>query len=171
MAAGGPGPRLVCLGRIVGLRGIEGWLRIFSYTRERSDIFNYRRWIVGEGEDSRGFELESGREQGRGLAAKLRGIDNRDAAAAWIGASIYVAPDQLPLLDEGEYFWHQLEGLEVQTLHGEHLGTVDHLFETGANDVLVVTGERERLIPYTADAVREVDLEAGTIRVDWDPDF
>ena len=146
-------------------------MRIFSYTRQRTDIFKYRRWIVGEGAGARSLELESGRAQGRGLVAKLKGIDDRDAAVAGIGASIYVPPDELPALEQGEYFWHQLEGLRVETLDGEHLGTVAHLIETGANDVLVVTGDRERLIPYTPGVVREVDLEAGIIRVDWDAEF
>lgn len=171
MTAEEPARRLVQVGKVVGVWGVEGWVRIFSYTRNREDIFNYRQWIVGEGADSRRFELESGREQGRGLVAKLRELDDRDAAAARVGAPIYVTAEQLPALESGEYFWHQLEGLRVETVDGTRLGTVDHLFETGANDVMVVQGERERLIPYVAEVVREVDIDAGVIRVDWDAGF
>ncbi len=171
MTGGGPAPRLVCVGKIVGVWGVNGWVRIFSYTRDRTDIFNYRQWIVGEGVAARTLELESGRTQGRGLVAKLRGVDDRDAAAAAVGALIQVTPETLPALEEGEYFWHQLEGLTVRTSDGTTLGTVDHLFETGANDILVVNGDRERLIPYTPEVVQDVNLEAGIIQVDWDPEF
>lgn len=167
-----PARRLICLGKIVGVWGVAGWLKIHSYTRERTDIVSYRQWRLGDADHSRRFELEAGREQGRGgLVAKLAGLDDRGAAAAEIGSLIQVLPGQLPTLEEGEYFWHQLEGLVVETLDGATLGTVDHLFETGANDVLVVIGERERLIPYIPGVIREVDLDAGTMRVDWDAEF
>ncbi len=152
--------------------GIEGWLKIHSYTRNRADIFEYGYWLVGPEERPRRYELESGRVQGRGgLVAKLAGLDDRDAAVAEVGSLIQVSPEQLPALDDGEYFWHQLTGLVVENLDGKPLGTVDYLFETGANDVLVVAGERERLIPYIPGVIREVDLEAGRMRVDWDEDF
>lgn len=146
-------------------------MKVQSYTEHAAGLFDYRRWIVGSGERSKPLELESGREQGRTLAAKMRGIDDREAAAAEVGKLIHVEAEQLPVLAEGEYFWHQLEGLEVETLDGTPLGTVDHLFETGANDVLVVTGEKETLVPYVSGVVREIDLEAGVMRVDWDPEF
>lgn len=152
--------------------GVSGWLKIHSYTRSRADIFDYKQWLVGAAEHPRRFELEAGREQSRGgLVAKLAGLDDREAAAAEVGSLIQVLPEQLPALDEGEYFWHQLEGLRVENLDGAPLGTVDHLFETGANDVLVVCGERERLIPYIPEVIRDVDLEAGTMQVDWDAEF
>ena len=80
--------------------------------------------------------------------------------------------DALPKPAPGELYWSDLEGLRVRTVEGRELGTVSHLFETGANDVIVVKGDRERLIPFLRDSVvREVDLAAGTMIVDWDPDF
>jgi 16S rRNA processing protein RimM len=167
-----PARRLIRIGRVAGVWGLEGWLKIHSYTRNRADIFDYGHWLVGPAERPRRFEVESGREQGRrGLVAKLAGVDDADAAAAQIGALIQITPEQLPTLEAGEYYWHQLEGLEVENLEGAALGTVDHLIETGANDVMVVMGERERLIPYIPEVIREVDLEAGKMRVDWDAEF
>jgi len=78
----------------------------------------------------------------------------------------------LPAAGEDEYYWSDLEGLRVETLEGVDLGTVDHLIETGANDVLIVRGDRERLIPFLRPSVvREIDLVAARIRVAWDPDF
>lgn len=168
----GPARKLVCVGEITGVLGVEGWLKIRSYTRSRTEIFDYGSWLVGPQDRPRRLELEAGREQGRGtLAAKLVGVDDAEAARAEVGALIQVAPEQLPPLAEGEYYWHELEGLAVENLEGKALGAVDHLIETGANDVMVVTGDRERLIPYIPDVVREVDLKAGLMRVDWDADF
>ena len=109
---------------------------------------------------------------GKGLVAKFKGCDDRDAAARLNGQEIAIRRDQLPPAEEGEYYWRDLQGLEVLTLDGVSLGKVDHLLETGANDVLVVKGDRERLIPYvTGPIVKAVDLKAGTLQVDWDPDF
>ncbi len=89
-----------------------------------------------------------------------------------MGCEVGICPDQLPAAEPGEYYWRDLEGLEVSNLQGERLGVVDHLMETGANDVLVVRGERERLIPFVqGPVVVAVDLEARRIRVDWDKDF
>jgi len=105
------------------------------------------------------------------VVAKLAGYDDRDQAGQLIGAEIAIRLEQLPPLKKGEYYWAQLVGLEVVNLAGERLGKVDHLFDTGANDVMVVRNGRERWLPATADVIREVDLEAGVIRVDWDADF
>jgi 16S rRNA processing protein RimM len=89
-----------------------------------------------------------------------------------IDCDIAVQREQLPALESGEYYWTDLQGLRVVNLEGVELGVVSHLFETGANDVLVVRGERERLIPYTTgEAIQEVDLDHGQITVDWDPEF
>ena len=104
-------------------------------------------------------------------AVVLLALD-RDAAAALKGTQIGVHREQLPGPGEGEYYWHDLVGLRVQTTQGMELGTVDHLIETGANDVLVVRGERERLIPFIrGQVVLSIDLAAGEMRVDWDPEF
>ena len=107
------------------------------------------------------------------IVARLEGIDDRDQAAALMGADILIRRSQLPDLPEGEYYWTDLEGLQVSNLQGEQLGRVQRLFETGANAVMVVNdSRRERLIPYVSGQyVVAVDLAAGTMRVDWDADF
>lgn len=164
----------VCIGRVVGVRGVDGSLKIHSYTRDRTAIFNYRRWLLKSANDEERFEvfeLGSGEEQGRGLVARLHGVEDRDRAAGLVGTWICVDADELPPPTEGEYYWHQLEGLEVVTLDGTVLGKVAYLIETGANDVVVVRGDRERLIPYTDPVIKEVDLQARIMRVDWDADF
>jgi 16S rRNA processing protein RimM len=159
------------LGQIAGLWGVRGWVKVHSFTRDREDIFAYRTWLLGNGGEPRAYELVNGRRQGAGLVAELSGIQDRDQAADLIGKRIYVPAAQLPALPPGEYYWHQLQGLVVVTRDGAELGHVDHMLETGANDVMVVRGERELLIPYTAQVVRSVDLEARRMEIDWDADY
>jgi 16S rRNA processing protein RimM len=116
--------------------------------------------------------MAEGHQQGKGVVARLAECDNRDQAYALMGSEIAVRRDQLPATAPGEYYWSELQGLDVVNTDGESLGTVDHLLETGANDVLVVKGDRERLIPFVMDeVVIAVDREQGRIRVDWDKDF
>ena len=118
------------------------------------------------------YKVLSGRIHGKGLVARLEGVDDRDTAHSLKGFDIAVNRDQLPKTTEGEYYWVDLEGLDVRTIEGVALGKVDYLFETGANDVLVVKGDRERLVPYISDQViKSVDLQKALIVVDWDPDF
>jgi 16S rRNA processing protein RimM len=165
--------RLVTLGRVTGPYGLQGWLKIHSDTDPRDNIVHYAHWWLGRGGRWERREVEAGRLHGKTVVAKLAGCDDRDAAAAMKGAEIAVRRSQLAAdLAPGEYYWTDLEGLRVVTIEGVALGRVDHLFETGANDVMVVEGERERLLPFVlGQVVREVDLAGGVIRVDWDPDF
>jgi len=163
---------IVIVGRIAGLYGVKGWVKVFSHTDPRENILRYSPWLLHRGGRWHEVALREGRRQGKGLVARLDGCDDRDAATAWLGADVAIRRGQLPPPAEDEYYWADLVGLRVETTEGVDLGVVDHLVETGANDVLVVQGDRERLVPFTpGDAVLAVDLEAGRIEVDWDPDF
>jgi 16S rRNA processing protein RimM len=162
---------LATLGRIVGVFGVRGWIKVYSDTRPPEAILGYRPWRVGKGGTFREVDLAEGRPHGRGIVVRLEGCTDRDQAAQWVGSEIAVALAQLPPPKRDEYYWAQLEGLKVVNLEGQELGTVSHLFETGANDVLVVQDKRERLIPYTRDVIRKVDLDAGVLTVDWDASF
>ncbi|MBT8442380.1 MAG: ribosome maturation factor RimM, partial [Gammaproteobacteria bacterium] len=116
--------------------------------------------------------VAEGRVQGKGLVAKIDGVDDRDEAARFVGAEIRVKRDRFSRESKNEYYWVDLEGMRVETEDGQSLGEVAHLFATGANDVMVVKGERRRLIPFVLDeVVKSVDRESGTIVVGWDPDF
>jgi len=160
--------RRVSVGRVAGLFGVHGWVKVYSYTRPREAILNYSPWQVETSSGWRTLAVAEGRPQGKGVIARLAGYDDRDAAAGLIGAPISIGIAQLPQAGPHEYYWAALEGLRVVNRAGQDLGRVSHLFETGANDVLVVRGERERLIPFARAVVERVDLEAGVIRVDWD---
>ena len=166
--------RRVPVGRIVGLYGVQGWLKIESWTEPRTKIFDYHPWLLATAPDVvTEIAGAKGRPQGKGLVAHLPGVDDRDTAAALVGSGIHVAREQLPPPGKDEYYWVDLEGLEVVTTEGTALGRVSHLFATGANDVVVVRdGERERLIPFIQGSyVRSVDLSGGRMVVDWDPEF
>ena len=159
---------MIVLGRVTGLYGVRGWVKVFSETDPRENILEYAPWYV----DGEPRAVAEGRSHGRGLVARLAGCEDRDQAAELIGREIAIRRDQLPPPSPDEFYWADLEGLRVETIHGLALGEVSHLFATGANDVLVVRGERERLLPFVWDqVVHAVDFEAEVIRVDWDPDF
>ncbi len=152
------------------MHGVDGWVKIHSWTRPRKAIFGYQPWLLGP--ERNRVSIEAGREQGKTLIARLPGLADRDTARSLIDTEIAVYRDQLPEATNGEYYWSDLVGLRVATVRGEDLGTVERLIETGANDVLVVAGDRERLVPFVMGSyVKNVDLEAGRIEVDWDPDF
>ena len=162
------------LGRVAGVFGVRGWLKIESWTDPREAIFDYPEWRLSRAGSEAGslFRHSEGRPQGKGLVVRLPGIDTQEAAHELIGQRISIRREDLPQPAPGEFYWADLEGLSVSTIDGVALGKVSHLIATGANDVLVVQGERERLIPFVQpDVVRDVDLQTGTMTVDWDPDF
>ena len=164
---------LVTLGRVTGAHGLKGWLKVHSDTSPRENIAGFPQLLLNTGEGWQRWRVNSGGRQGKYVVLKLRGCNDRNAAEELVGAQLAIEREQLPeLVEPGEYYWADLEGLRVETLQGQLLGHLDHLFETGANDVMVVSGERERLIPFIWDrVVKGVDPEHGVIRVDWDPDF
>ncbi|HLQ85517.1 MAG TPA: ribosome maturation factor RimM [Salinisphaeraceae bacterium] len=173
----------IVLGRISGLFGIHGWVKLYSHTRPVGNLLTYKRWFLnpdvaaGRQPDWRLFHVLDARLQGRTLVAQLatatgHAIDNRDAAVALLDADIAVARSALPPLPPGQYYWHDLIGLEVVNRAGVVLGRVDSMLETGANDVLVVEGECQRLIPFVVDVIVDaVDFAAARIHVDWEADF
>ena len=165
--------RFVTLGRVSGAHGIQGWVKVHSDTSPRENIVQYSPWYLVRGGRREAWKVNAGRRQGKAVVAKLAGCNDRDAAEALAGAEITIPRAQLPATTEpGEFYWADLVGLEVRTVDGVVLGRIEQLFETGANDVIVVQGERERLIPYIwQQVVRDVDLEAGVMQVDWDPEF
>lgn len=165
----------VVLGRVSGLYGIKGWIRVFSYTEPREALLGYRHWLLrAEGEWMEKAVAE-GRRQGKSLVARLVGTDDRDAAAQWLGADIAVTRDSMPAAGEGQYYWSDLEGLEVRHRDGRVLGRVASMLATGANDVLVVqpadAKNQEILIPFVPEVyILHVDVAGGVIDVDWEWD-
>lgn len=166
-------PQLLVVGKIVGLFGVKGWLKIHSFTEPRENILHYSPWLLRKDTQLKQITVVDGSLHGKGIIACLTGVEDRDAAAGLQGYEILIAADLLPKTAPGEYYWRDLIGLQVETEQGVVLGVVDYLLETGANDVLIVKqNERERLIPFLqGQFVKSIDLQTGKILVDWDPEF
>lgn len=168
-----PSRRMIQVGKVHGAFGVRGEVKLESFTEPRSAIFRYQPWVL---RDARGVEREcegaKGRETPKGVVATVPGIDDRDAAEAARGLDVFVPRDALPPPRPGEYYWVDLEGLRVRNVEGVDFGVVSHLFSTGANDVLVAQGDRERMIPFVLpDYIVSIDFEAALVTVDWDPEF
>lgn len=161
-------PGTVELGRITGAFGIKGWVRLRSYTDPPEGVLRYRQWLIG----GREWQVVEGRAQGDTVVAALAGLEDRDAAAALRGATIEVPRSALPKPGRGEFYWTDVLGSEVVSTAGAKLGTLSSVTSNGAQDVMVVTGERERLIPFVVGPiVKSVDPAARQVVVEWEPSW
>ncbi|MDR6992650.1 ribosome maturation factor RimM [Luteimonas sp. 3794] len=168
-----PTRRMIQVGKVHGAFGVRGEVKLESFTEPRSAIFRYQPWVL---RDARGIEREcegaKGRETPKGVVATLPGVEDRDGAEATRGLEVFVPREALPPPKPGEYYWVDLEGLRVRNVEGVDFGVVSHLFSTGANDVLVAQGDRERMIPFVLpDYIVSIDFDTALVTVDWDPDF
>lgn len=167
--------KLVPLGFIAGVYGIKGWFKIHSWTSPREAILAYQPWLLGD--DRKPVKIVAGRPQGKTVVASLPGIESREQANSLVGLEIAVFRDQMPEVADNKYYWSDLLGLAVETQDGVELGHIIRMMETGAHDVMVVSGgaangDRERLIPFIPNHfVISVDLAAGKLIVDWQPDY
>ncbi len=184
------------VGRIIDAYGIKGWLRVQPYASDPQALFSSRRWFLLPSEKPQQpaavtaakatipavLRITDAREQGDGIVASARDIDDRNAAEALKGARIFISRASFPTAAEGEYYWVDLIGLDVVNREGASLGKVDRMIDNTAQSVLCVvepvaqgaaTDAKpvERLIPFVAAFVDAVDLEARQIRVDWGLDY
>jgi 16S rRNA processing protein RimM len=169
--AGGPPDDLVVMGRVSGPFGVKGWVKLQPFTEAPENLLAYPTWWVGGDGAWQESRIEGGHVQGGSVVAKLAGCEDRDAAALYQGREVAVSRDAFPQPAANEFYWADLVGLKVVNEQGEDLGQVKEVVETGANDVLVVQGERERLIPFTELVVKQVDVAGGAIRVEWGSDY
>ena len=173
---------LAVIGKITTVYGVKGWVKVHSYTEPMENFFGYTDFLIQRNGSWSSIDFAEGKRHGKGLVARISGVDDRDVAAGYTRCDIAIPVSAMPKLEDDEFYWHQLEGLKVLTKGSDGddllLGVVSHMLETGANDVLVVRkcqgsiDKQERLIPYLPDQfIQHIDLEAGEIRVDWDPEF
>ena len=168
---------LVVLGKIGAVHGVRGEVKVHAFTESVESLLDYPVWTLRLGQILKQVKLASCRPQGKALVAKIEGLDDREIARTLTGYEICVPRSELPALEDDEFYWNQLEGLKVINQDQQLFGIVDHLLETGANDVLVVKpcagsiDDQERLLPYTQHCVQSVDLTAGEMHVEWDADF
>jgi 16S rRNA processing protein RimM len=164
----------VTLGKISGVFGVKGWLKVYSHTAPREGILKYSPWYLKQAQGWTAIKVKTGHKQGKTLVVQLEGVNDRNLAESMIGLEIAVKAAQLPHLTKNEYYWSDLAGLQVSTIDGTVFGVVDYVFATGANDVLVVkkSAGGECLIPFVGDEViKSVDLVNAMIQVDWDPEL
>lgn len=160
------------MGHVSGPFGVRGWVNLHVYTEAIDSLLDYPVWWLGRDGKWQEYRLKGGEVHNKGPVALLEGIDDRDAALALKGFQVAVPRSEMPQAEEDAYYWSDLIGLRVENLQGQALGTVDSLFETGANDVMrVLDGETERLIPFVGHFVQDVDLKAGVVKVDWGVDY
>jgi len=166
------GRERLIVGHINALFGVKGWVKVHSETEPRENILHYDPWYIGGGNEWRPVRVEAGQRHGKTVIVRLAGVADRDEAASLVGREIAVERRQLAPLGEDEYYWVDLIGLQVVNLEGQGLGTIAQMMATGAHDVMVVGGDRERLIPFAmGPVVKAVDLAAGRVVVDWDAEY
>jgi 16S rRNA processing protein RimM len=161
----------ILIGQVSGCFGVKGWLKVFSYSDPRENITTYDKWII----DGKTYESIQSKKNGKLIVAKLSGIDDKETAQTFIGKNIEIESQQLADLNNQQFYWRDLVGLNVSNKQGIDFGSIKSMLETGANDVMIIKGsnkgDKERLVPFIMEkTVIEVSLENGTVLVDWHED-
>jgi len=159
------------MGRVSAPFGVKGWVKVQPFTEKTDSLLGYPRWWLSEADGWRSQTVEESAVHGSELLVRFAGIADREGAASLKGREIAIPREQLPVPGESEYYWADLIGLEVENTAGESLGRVERLFESGAAPVLVVVGETERLLPFVGAVVKQVDLQAEKLLVEWELDY
>jgi 16S rRNA processing protein RimM len=162
----------IVVGRFGKAHGIKGAITIQSFTEPADNILQYRPWFIKRGNVWEEVRVDNVEQLGKQLIAWLDQVTDRDQASALTNLEIAVSESVLPKLPEGEYYWQQLIGLSVTNLNKVFLGTVTEIIATGANDVIVIEGERRHLVPFLVGRyIQSIDLESREMIVDWDETF
>ena len=166
-----PPDEFVVMGRVLAPYGVRGWISVQPLTEALDGLLGYECWWLGQGCDWHERRLLEGRVHRNALVARMDGLGDRNDAAALRGWQVAVPRSKLPPPPAGQYYWTDLVGLCVENCQGEDLGKVAEIFSTGANDVVVVRGERDRLIPLIESVIVKVELERSRLVVDWGADY
>lgn len=172
----------VVIGKITSVFGVKGWVKVHSYTEPMENLLAYKNCYLQQNSTWQSLKFSDLKYHGKGLVALIDGVDDREQARLFCQCDIAIVKADMPALPKEDYYWHQLEGLQVFTTSADGksslLGKVGYVMETGANDVLVVNpsegsiDQQERLIPWLPDqVVKQVDLDSQSINVEWDPEF
>ena len=162
---------MVVMGRVSAPHGIKGWIKVQPFTQEMDGLLGYPQWWLARDGEWRQHRIAESAVHGTLVLARVEGCSDREAAAALKGAEVAIPRRLLPENREGEYYWSDLLGIEVLNRRGERLGRVAKVLETGANNVLVLEGEKELLVPFVDNVILNVDLARGCLSVDWELDY
>ena len=164
--------KYIVVGKIGAPHGVQGWVKIRSHTIPSSNIMDYKTWYTNTKTGWEIINIENCQRHGKTVIAHIKGVNDPESARQYVGKNIAVLRSQLPKPKKDEYYWTDLEGMEVINNQGEKLGVMDHMIETGANDIMVVIGDRKRLIPFLHKRiVLNIDFDKNIIFVDWDKEF
>jgi len=155
------------MGRVAGSYGVRGWIKVVPGGGVLDAMAGVGEWWLGERE----YRVSEARVHSGTVVAKLDGIETREQALALKGSTVSVAREALPEAEEGHYYLADLVGLEVVNEQGERLGLVRQWITNGAQDVMEVAGERTYLIPWVAAIVKEVNVAARRVVVQWGADW
>ncbi|MBV8802819.1 MAG: ribosome maturation factor RimM [Gammaproteobacteria bacterium] len=159
----------VSVGKIGSTYGIQGWIKILSFTEPLTNILDYSPWYLESVEGWQPAQVTGRRLHDKSIIVKLANYDSPERSRLLAGKIIAIPRSKLPVLNPGNYYWRDLEGLTVINQLGENLGKVMYVLATGSNDVLVVKGKKEHAIPYLLnDVIISVDLENKVMHVNWD---
>lgn len=161
----------VTLGRLGAPHGVRGWLKVHSFTNPITNILNFPHWEIQHAGQWKTVKVLNARPQGKALVVQLEGIDDRDQAALHTNSLIRVARTELPDTEADEYYWNDLIGLSVTNLEEKKLGKIIEMRDTGANDVMIIEGDKRHLVPFLKHVIQSVDLQQGAMVVDWDYEF
>jgi len=162
----------VTLGKIVGVHGVQGWLKVFSYTRPLENIFQYDNWhLQRDSGEQITCRVTGHKGQGKSLRVKFEGVQDRNQAQALVGLEISIDQSDLPELTHNQYYWRDLIGLTVKDTKGVELGVITDMMETGANDVMILTDHsgKSLAIPWMPEVVKQIDIEQSSLIADWEP--
>lgn len=166
----GGGRDPVVIGRVGAPFGVQGWVKVQSYTAPPEGIVGYENWQLATPRSTGRRRVLEWKRAGAGYAVRLEGVESREDAQALTGAEVSVDRSELPATAPGEYYWHDLIGLEAVNASGDPLGRVAEILELPAHPVLVLEGDRQRLVPLVPQRLVRVELEAGRLTLDWHPD-
>ena len=163
---------IVVMGKVLVPYGVNGWVKVYSFTEKLESFLTYKKLYLSKDQKNwLEIKIKEIKLHGKTIIAKFSEIADRTQAETYKDYLIGVSKDYLPQLNDNQYYWNDLIGLEVLNLQDVSFGLVDTYIETGANDVIVVKGDKERLIPYTPMTVLKVDTIKNKIIVDWDESF
>ena len=163
--------KTINIGKVIGLHGVKGWLKILSFSSPPENIFNYKSLIISNKYINQIFHIEDSRKQGKKILIKLDNIDDRTSAESLEESDIYIQRSDLPQLSEDTYYWEDLLGFNVFNQNNIKIGNVDSFIETGSNDVLIVKTAKNKniLIPFIMNkSIKVVNIESHCITVDWE---
>ena len=155
------------MGRVADSYGVRGWVKVAPEGGVAETLAAAKEWWIG----AHAHKVGEAKVHGATVVARLSGVATREEARALRGQTVSVRRDSLPDPEKGTYYLADLVGLEVVNGRGVRLGTVKRFYSNGPQDVMEVSGDRDRLIPWVAEKVLEVDLNTKIIQVDWEADW